>query len=139
MDLDIGSYRLQLPGGAAVPDPSERPRPFRSVPLVRIGPFELHASLLEGTLQEWRETVSQATRGRARFFDINVNGIPGVRLPPNSRRLDYAFQTPGEKRLEVVAWSDRATSNDERQLVEDAIQTLHIRPQASLILPGRSS
>lgn len=45
------------------------------------------------------------------------------------------FQTPGEKRLEVVAWSDRVTSSDEQQVIEDAIQTLQIRPPTSLILP----
>lgn len=31
-------------------------------------------------------------------------------------------------RLEVVAWSDRATSSVEEQVIEDAIQTLQIRP-----------
>jgi hypothetical protein len=135
MDLDIGSYRLQLPEGAVLPDPLEPPRPFRSSPLARIGPFELNAHLLDGTLQEWRETVSQATKNRAQFSDINVNGIPGVKLPGTAQRLDYAFQAPGEKRLEVVAWSDRATSSDEQRLIEDAIQTLQVRPRPSLILP----
>jgi len=136
MELDIGSYRLQLPGSAVLPDPLEPPRPFRSLPLARIGPFELHASLLNGTLQEWRETVSQATKNSAQFFEVNVNGIPGVKLPGTTQRLDYAFQTPGEKRLDVVAWSDRPTSSDERQVIEDAIKTLQIRPPTSLILPG---
>lgn len=135
LDLDIGPYRLQLPAGATVPDRSERPRPFRSLPLARIGPFELHANLLDGTLQEWREAVSEATRSGAQFFEINVNGIPGVRLAPNTQRLDFVFQTSGEKRIELVAWSDRVTSNEERQLVEDAVQTLHVPPQVSLILP----
>jgi hypothetical protein len=47
MDLDIGSYRLILPEGATVADSSERPRPFRAVPLARFGPFELYAYLLD--------------------------------------------------------------------------------------------
>jgi hypothetical protein len=130
MHLDIGLYRLQLPEGATLPDSSESPRPFRSLPLARLGPFELHPSLLDGALQEWCEAVSQATKGRAQFFEISVNGVPGVRLPPNTQRLDYAFQTPGERRVELVAWSDRLTSHDERQLVEDAIQTIHVRSPA---------
>jgi hypothetical protein len=134
MELTIGSYRLQLPGSAVLPGPLEPSRPFRSFSLARIGPFGSHASLLNGTLQEWRETVSQATKNSAQFFEINVNGIPGVKLPGTTQRLDYVFQTPGEMRLEVVAWSDRATSSDEQQVIEDAIQTLQIPPP--LILPG---
>ncbi len=139
MDLDIGPYRLVLPSNATVPDPSERQRPFRSLPLARVGPFELSASLLDGTLQEWRDTVTMTTKGRTQFFVINITGIPGVRLPANEQRLDYAFQAPGEKRLELVWWSDRATSDQERRPVEDAIQTLHVRPQVSLISPEPSA
>jgi len=133
MDLDIGPYRLHLPSAATVPAADEKPRPFRSPPLVRIGEIGLHAVLSDKTLQEWRDVVSLATRHRTRFIAIVVNGIPGFKLPPNDRRLDYVFQSDGEQRLELITWSDKSTTDEQRQAVEAIIQTLHVPPRAKII------
>jgi hypothetical protein len=95
MDMDIGPYRIQLPAMATVPASSEPPVPFKSVPLARIGPFELSASLDDGTLEEWREFVGWTTKYQAKFLSIEVNGIPGLKLPPSDQRVDYAFKSAG--------------------------------------------
>ena len=102
MDMDIGPYRIRLPAIATVPASSERPVPSRSVPLARIGPFELSATLDDGTLEEWREFVGWTTKNQAIFLSIEVNGIPGVKLPPNDQRLDYAFKSAGIQRIDSV-------------------------------------
>lgn len=133
MDLDIGPYRLHLPSTATVPAADEKPRPFRALPLVRIGAIDLHAILSDKTLQEWRDVVSLATRHRTQFIAIVVNGIPGFKLPPNDRRLDYAFQSDGENRIELMTWSDKSTTEEERQAVEAIIQTLHVRPRPTIV------
>lgn len=132
MDLDISPYRLLLPSVATVPALGEIPKPFRSLPLARLGPIELHASVGDGTLQEWQDHVQTATRNQTQFLVITVNGIPGLRLPPTDRRLDYAFQIPGGKRIELVAWSDLPTTESQRQTVEAVIQTLHVPPRIVL-------
>jgi hypothetical protein len=129
MDLDIGAYRLRLPRLATIPTPSERPAPGRSLPLARIGPFEFSAMLAEGTLQDWRDFVGWTTKYQTECWPIVVNGIPGLKLPPNDRRLDYSFQGVGDKRLDLIAWSDQETTMEQRQMVEDIIQTLSIRPR----------
>jgi hypothetical protein len=135
VDLDIGPYRVCLPAAATVPASDERPRPSRSLPLARIGPIELHAVIADGTLEEWRNVVELATKCRTQFLAIAVNGIPGLKLPPNDRRLDYAFQSPGQKRIELMTWSDEPTTEEQRRTVEVVIHTLHVRPRASIILP----
>ena len=135
MDLDIGPYRLCLPAAATAPTSEERPSPNRSLPLARIGPIEFHATIADGTLEEWRDAVGWATKYRTQFIAIAVNGIPGFKLPPNDRRLDYAFQSPGQKRIELLAWSDEATTEEQRQTMEVAIQSLHVRPRPSIIIP----
>ena len=128
MDLDIGPYRIRLPTNATVPAPSERPIPSRSVPLARIGPFELTAILGDGTLEEWREFVGWTTKYQTEFLSMEVNGIPGVTLPPNDQRLDYAFKSPGNQRIDLVAWSDSQTTPEQRRVVEEIVQTIQIKP-----------
>jgi hypothetical protein len=135
MDLDIGPYRVCLPTAATVPASDEKPRPYRSLPLARIGPIEFHAVLADGTLEEWRSVVELATKHRTQFLTIVVNGIPGFKLPPNNRRLDYAFQCPGEKRIELMTWSDEPTTEEQHQTVEAVIQTLRVRPRLPMALP----
>ena len=138
MNLNIGPYTLRLPAIASVPSSSERPAPFRTLPLARLGPFELSGIILSGkTLQDWGEYVGWTTKHQTQVISISVNGIPGLRIPGVDRRLDYAFQAAGEELLELVAWSDGPTSQGPRELVEDAIQTLHIRPLPGIILPER--
>jgi len=135
MDLDIGTYTLRLPAGASLPSSSERPAPFRQLAVARLGPFELSGSILFGkTLQDWREFVGWTTKYETPVVAITVNSIPGLRLPGVDRRLDYAFQAPGEELLELVAWSEEPTNQDQRQLVEDTIQTLHVRPRPAIVL-----
>jgi hypothetical protein len=135
MDLDIGSYRVCLPTAATVPASDEKPRPFRSLPLARIGSIEFYACLADASLEEWRNAVELATKHRTQFLTIAVNGIPGFKLPPNDRRLDYAFQSPGEKRIALTTWSDEPTTEEQRQTVEAVIQTLHVRRRSPIILP----
>jgi hypothetical protein len=138
MNLDVGPYRLRLPAVATFPASSERPRPHRAVPQVRLGPFDLHVSVLDGTLKEWREHAEWTTKHTVHPSEIVVNGIPGLRLPivPDSQRLDYAFQSPGLQLVDIVAWSDRAVDSQERALIEDLIQTLQIRPSAASVGAG---
>jgi hypothetical protein len=137
MNLDIGAYRLRLPAVASVPSSSERLAPFRAVPLARLGPFELSGCILSGkTLQDWREFVEWTTKNLTQVVAISVNGIPGLRMPGVEQRLDYAFQAPGEDVLQLVAWSDSPTNEDQRELLESTIQTLQLRPRRpGIILP----
>jgi hypothetical protein len=130
MDMDIGPYRIRLPAIATVLASSEPPVPFRSVPLARIGPFELRASLDDGTLEEWREFVGWTTKYQAKFLSMEVNGIPGLTLPPSDRRLDYAFKSAGIQRIDLVAWSDSQTTSDQRRIIEEIVETLRTIKEA---------
>ena len=135
MNLDIDPYRLRLPVVASVPSSSERPPPFRAVPLARLGSFELSGSVLYGkTLQDWREFVEWTTKNQTQVVAISVNGIPGLRTRGGEHRLDYAFQAPGAEVLQLVAWSNGPTNEDQRELLEGTIQTLHLRPRPAILL-----
>jgi hypothetical protein len=130
LDMDIGPYRIRLPTIATVPASSEPPVPFKSVPLARIGPFEISASLDDGTLEEWREFVGWTTKYRAKFLSIEVNGIPGLTLAPSDQRLDYAFKSAGIQRIDLVAWSDSQTTPDQRRIIEETVETLRTIKEA---------
>jgi hypothetical protein len=129
MHLDVGPYRLDLPSVATIPSASEVPVPHRVVPLARIYPWELNAGLMEDSLAHWREAVTWITKGSAQFREISVNGIPGLLLPPvpDAQRLDYTFVAPPHPRIEIVAWSDTPTTQEQREVVDTIVQTLRVR------------
>jgi hypothetical protein len=127
VDFTIGPYALKLPDDAAIPASSERPEPHRTIPQFRIGPFDVHATLESGSLQDWREHVDWTTKYQANILPIEVNGIPGLTLPPTHQRLDYVFRAPSRERLSIVAWSDSPTSSPQQQLVQEAVLTIHLR------------
>ena len=127
MHFDIGPYTLRLPTAAAFPDPSERALPHRALPQFRVGRFDVHVSLMDETLADWREHVEWTTKNQASILSIEVNGIPGLRLPGVDQRLDYTFQSPGQKRIEIVAWSDVPTNPGEREVIERMVATLAAR------------
>ena len=82
---------------------------------------------MDGTLADWREHVEWATKSQASILSIEVNGIPGLRLAGVDQRLDYTFQSPGQKRIEIVTWSDVPTNPEERQVIERMVATLAVR------------
>ena len=120
----VGPYSLDLPTTARYPDPQERATPHRSLPQFRIGKFDVHVSLGEGSLDDWREHVNWTTKHRAAIVPFDVNGFPGLRLPPGEQRLDYTFQGAGMKRLDIVAWSDFPTTAADRAPIEQMVVTL---------------
>jgi hypothetical protein len=123
----IGPYALKLPDTAAFPASSERLAPHRVLPLFRIGPFNLSATLENGSLADWREHVDWTTKYQANILTIEVNGVPGLMLPPTDRRLDYVFHGAARQRLSIVAWSDSPTTLLQRNLVQESVFTIHLR------------
>jgi hypothetical protein len=124
MDFDVGPYRLTLPGDATFPGQTERATPHWALPQFRLGPFDVHTSLLDGTLQDWRDHVEWTTKHQATIVPIEVNGIPGLTLPASERRLDYALQSPGQKLISIVAWSDHPARREQQRAVEAIVYTL---------------
>lgn len=128
MVFKIGPYALRLPNTAVFPDPSESPAHGRALPQFRIGPFDVHATLQNGTLQDWRDHVEWTTKYQATILDIEANDIPGLVLAPalSAQRLDYGFQADSRETLSIVAWSDVPTTPRQQQLVNDMVLTIHL-------------
>ena len=136
MEFDVGPYRLTLPGNATRPDPHERALPHRVLPQFRIGPFDVNTGLQDGTLEEWRDHVRWVTKHSANILPIEAYGIPGLTLPPNDKRLDYVFQSPGHPVISIVAWADHPTNREQQRSVEAMVYTLCV-PSPPIILPDR--
>ena len=130
MQMDVGSYRIHLPASAVLL--GQRASKLASSPIVaaRIGPFELTAHVVGGSLNEWREYIDWTTKGQTRLEETVVNSVPGLKIAANARsvrRLDYAFQSPGFECIEIVATSETDTTQLERAVVYDALGTIHVR------------
>ena len=138
MHFDVGPYRLTLPPTAQLPHASERAPPHRVVPDFRIGPFAINALLSDGSLKDWRDHVDWETKYQTTVSPVEANGIPGLTLVPSSQRLDYAFQSPGRQRVDIVAWSDTPTSSEQQQIVQAAVLTIHV-PQPTVLVAGPSN
>lgn len=137
LHFNVGCYRITLPAGGVVVGAKRVPPADTEVMVARLGSFEITAHTDDGTLDDWREFVGHSTKFRASICDVEVNGIPGLTIPPNAqntRRLDYTFKAAGRERIDIVAWANvQSTTEHERQAVADAIQTLSIRSPTVIV------
>jgi hypothetical protein len=130
MNFDVGPYRMSLPTEGVVLEPKRYPPTQAQAVRARVGPFELTARTSASDLEGWRNHVVSTTNGRTPVQEIQVNGMPGLtipELPGNSQRLDYIFMAKGCDPIEIVAWSDRPTTDLERAAVREVINTLSTR------------
>jgi hypothetical protein len=138
MNFDVGCYRITLPDVAVVMGARKLPPADTLAMVARLGPFEITAHTDDRSLEQWHEFVDHTTKWQAKVCGVEVNRIPGLMIlasAQNTRRLDYSFKAPGRERIDIVAWADaRETTERERHLVRDAIETLCIRPP-TLVVP----
>ena len=97
MDVRAGPYQFTLPDQDGVtPRPPKR-NSYAPDPLARIGPFEFHALISSGTIEESKEHIRWTTKYAARFRDVEFNNVPGFTLDGTgvcSRRIDLNSRLP---------------------------------------------